>query len=162
MGDIYPGPEEIPEVAMSSALENLPTSKGSIIAVGDVTVRTLLEMEIIPDIALIDGMTKRVVIDEEKLVDTKQFGKIIKCKNPAGSLTPSLLESIEDAVISQESVVIIVDGEEDLAPLYVHCLAPIGSVVLYGQPRVGVVSQITTLSVKERCRSLLSIFEVVR
>ena len=61
----------------------------------------------------------------------------------------------------QSSVIIHVDGEEDLAPLYIHCLAPIGTVVLYGQPRQGVVSQITTLDVKIRCRELLSLFEVL-
>ena len=162
MGNIFPGPEELPEVAMSSALESLPSEKGAIIAVGDVTVRTLLEMEITPDIALIDGMTKRVALSEDSLVDTSQFERIIHANNPAGSLTPSLLQSVEQAISSQDSVVIIVEGEEDLAPLYIHCLAPIGSVVLYGQPKVGVVSQITTLSVKERCRELLSIFEVVK
>jgi uncharacterized protein (UPF0218 family) len=35
-------------------------------------------------------------------------------------------------------------------------------VVIYGQPRVGVVVQITSLSVKERCRNILSQFEVIR
>ena len=61
----------------------------------------------------------------------------------------------------QDTVIINVAGEEDLAPLYIHCLAPIGTVVLYGQPHQGVVSQITTLDVKKRCRELLSMFEVL-
>jgi len=54
-----------------------------------------------------------------------------------------------------------VEGEEDLAPLVIHCLAPIGTVVLYGQPRTGVVMQITSLDVKQRCRNLLNLFEVI-
>ena len=55
MGQIYSGPGDLPEVAMSSALESLPEKRGSIIAVGDVTVKTLLDMEIIQDIGLIDS-----------------------------------------------------------------------------------------------------------
>ena len=160
MGQIFSGPEDLPEVAMSSALESLPEKRGSIIAVGDVTVKTLLEMEIIPDIGLIDGMTKRTALLESEIVDMECFDEVKNATNPAGCLTPSLLESIEEAIFSQNSVVINVTGEVDLAPLYIHCLAPIGSVVLYGQPNVGVVSQISTLAVKERCRELLSMFEV--
>jgi uncharacterized protein (UPF0218 family) len=91
----------------------------------------------------------------------KIFDEVKNAKNPAGYLTPSLLQAIEESITSQNSVVINVEGEEDLAPLYIHCLAPIGSVVLYGQPNVGVVSQISTLAVKERCRELLSMFEVM-
>ena len=160
MGQIFSGPGDLPEVAMSSALESLPEKRGSIIAVGDVTVKTLLDMEIIPDIGLIDGMTKRTALLESEIVDMDHFDEIKNAINPAGCLTPSLLNAIEDAISSQNSVVINVEGEEDLAPLYIHCLAPIGSVVLYGQPNVGVVSQISTLSVKERCREILSMFEV--
>lgn len=161
MGNIYSGPGDLPEVAMSSALESLPEKRGSIIAVGDVTVKTLLDMEIIPDIGLIDGMTKRTMLEESDIVDIDAFDQVLNAENPAGCLTPSLLQAIEVSISSQNSVVIDVKGEEDLAPLYIHCLAPIGSVVLYGQPNVGVVSQISTLEVKERCRELLSLFEVI-
>jgi len=161
MGNIFSGPGDLPEVAMSSALECLPEKRGSIIAVGDVTVKTLLDMEIIPDIGLIDGMTKRTALKESEIVDMDVFDEVKNTENPAGCLTPSLLQTIEESIASQNSVVINVEGEEDLAPLYIHCLAPIGSVVLYGQPNVGVVSQISTLAVKERCRELLSMFEVM-
>ncbi len=161
MGQIFQGPEEMPEIAMSNALENLPENRACLIAVGDVTVKTLLDMEIIPDIGLIDGMTKRTSLPKEDLVDFTLFDEILHAKNPAGSLTPSLFESLEEAILMQNSVIINVDGEEDLAPLYIHCIAPIGTVVLYGQPHQGVVSQITTLDVKIRCRELLSLFEVV-
>ena len=53
------------------------------------------------------------------------------------------------------------EGEEDLAPLFAHLLAPIGSVIVYGQPGQGAVVQVTSLQTKERCRSLLVLFEVV-
>jgi uncharacterized protein (UPF0218 family) len=63
-------------------------------------------------------------------------------------------------VDEEEPCLIDVEGEEDLAPLYAHLLAPIGSIVVYGQPRQGVVVQLTSLATKERCRRLLESFEV--
>ncbi|NCG42484.1 MAG: DUF359 domain-containing protein [Euryarchaeota archaeon] len=36
-----------------------------------------------------------------------------------------------------------------------------GTVVLYGQPRLGVVMRVTDVAAKERCRDLLSMFEII-
>ncbi len=84
-----------------------------------------------------------------------------RAENPAGILTPCLHEAISKALRAEEPLVLEVDGEEDLAPLVIHCLAPVGTLVLYGQPKTGVVVQYTTLEVKQRCRFLISLFEVV-
>ena len=46
-------------------------------------------------------------------------------------------------------------GEEDLAPLIIHPLAPIGAIVLYGQPGKGLVLRICDEESKLRCRNLL-------
>ncbi len=155
-GTLYAGPEDMPEVAMSSAMEDL--APGSIIAVGDVSVETLLNMEIIPDIGIIDGMTKREELSSK--VDTSAFDALISANNPAGQITPSLINSIEAALHNDSTTCIEVDGEEDLAPLIIHLLAPIGTNVIYGQPNQGVVLATTTLKLKRRCRNLLSLFEV--
>jgi len=61
---------------------------------------------------------------------------------------------------NDSTICIEVDGEEDLAPMIIHLLAPIGTNVLYGQPRQGVVLAITDLNMKRRCKHLLSLFEV--
>jgi uncharacterized protein (UPF0218 family) len=95
-------------------------------------------------------------------VDRTAFEHHLSAVNPAGVLTPSLCQALQDALIAEESVLLEVEGEEDLAPLIIHCLAPIGTVVLYGQPRKGVVMQVTTMDVKERCRNLLNLFEVMK
>jgi uncharacterized protein (UPF0218 family) len=100
-------------------------------------------------------------LDAKDLVNPETFRHHLKAINPAGFLTPSLCTAIQNALGADESVLLEVDGEEDLAPLMIHCFAPIGTVVLYGQPKTGVVMQITSLSVKERCRNLLNLFEVV-
>ena len=57
-GDLFTGPEDSPEVAMSAAMESI--APGGIVAVGDVCVATLLEMGVVADIAILDGIPMRV------------------------------------------------------------------------------------------------------
>ena len=160
MGDLFEGPEDDPEIGMSAAMDGLPSPHGAIITVGDVTTKTMLEMGLTPDIALIDGQTKRTQLEEHLKVSVEHFHHRLHAKNPAGYLTPSLNQAITNALLAEDTLVLEVEGEEDLAPLVIHCLAPIGTLVLYGQPKKGVVVQYTTLDVKQRCRYLLSLFEV--
>ena len=155
-GDLFTGPEDSPEVAMSSAMENL--APGSIIAVGDVCAATLLEMGVVADIAVVDGMTKRVELDDK--VDLSKFEIHLSAHNPPGQITPSLFKAVARALHNDQTTCIEVDGEEDLAPIVIHLLAPIGTNVVYGQPNKGVVLRVTTLEAKEQCRNLLSKFEV--
>jgi len=155
-GELFTGPEESPEVAMSSAMENI--APGSIVAVGDVCVATLLDMGLVADIAVIDGMTKRIEL--EKKVESSKFELLLKAENPPGQITPSLFEAVSLALRSDQSTCIEVEGEEDLAPIVIHLLAPLGTNVVYGQPNTGVVLRVTTLECKQQCRELLSKFEV--
>ena len=161
MGTLFEGPEEYPEVAMSEAIESIDRQNSSIVAVGDVSVATLIGMGIIPDIGIVDGMTKRVKLNESELIDSSHFTNILSAINPAGHIMPSLIDAVENALSKDEPTIINVEGEEDLAPIIIHCLAPIGTAVIYGQPKTGVVVQISTLAVKNRCRDILSMFEVV-
>ena len=161
MGTLFEGPEEYPEVAMTEAIESIDRENCSIVAVGDVSVATLLGMGIVPDIGIIDGMTKRVKLDDSEMIDCSRFTNVLSATNPAGHIMPSLIDAVENALSNDESTIINVDGEEDLAPIIIHCLAPIGTAVVYGQPKIGVVVQISSLAVKNRCRDILSMFEVV-
>jgi uncharacterized protein (UPF0218 family)/phosphopantetheine adenylyltransferase len=161
MGDLFEGPEEYPEVAMAEALESIGRENSSIVAVGDVSVATLIGMGVVPDIGIVDGMTKRTKLEESEIIDGSEFTNILRATNPAGHLTPSLINAVEEALSNDESCLIQVEGEEDLAPIIIHCLAPIGTAVIYGQPKVGVVVQMSSLKIKNRCRDILSSFEVV-
>ncbi len=163
MGTLYPGPEDTPEVAIQAAVEAIPSSSPCLIAVGDVTVNALLETGWVPDLGVVDGQTKRTPWDGE--IDMTSFVGHLSCENPAGQLTPDLLESTDlalDFAFSEQGgpVLLEVEGEEDLAPIMIHLLAPLGTVVLYGQPSAGVVLRVTDESTKARCRALLDAFEV--
>ncbi|MDE0574343.1 MAG: pantetheine-phosphate adenylyltransferase [Candidatus Poseidoniales archaeon] len=163
MGTLFPGPEDTPEVAIRAAVEAIPAFSPCLIAVGDVTVNALLETGWVPDVGFVDGLTKRTAWDGE--IDMTSFVGHLTCENPPGQLTPDLLECTDlalDFAFSEDGgpVLLEVEGEEDLAPIMIHLLAPLGTVVLYGQPSAGVVLRVTDESTKARCRALLDSFEV--
>ena len=121
MGTLYKGPEEAPDIAMLAALEELNTSELILIAVGDVTVATLLALDVVPDMAFVDGQTKRQALEEEEQVDLTAFHHVLHAENPPGVLTPSLQLAVAEAAALEQPVVVVVDGEEDLAPLLSTC-----------------------------------------
>ena len=163
-GQLIPGPEDEPSHAMSEVLVLTEGGHGPLIAVGDVTVRTLQDVGRPADIGLIDGCTKRRVWDGAEGIDRSLYDSVLECSSPAGRLTPSLLSTCETAISSwrdgNKSSLIVVEGEEDLAPLLLHPLAPIDSVIIYGQPGKGVVIRWCGEDAKQRCRRLLNGFEV--
>ena len=79
-------------------------------------------------------------------------------------MTKSLFDSCEKAINNwvekDQTTLILVDGEEDLAPLFLHIIAPIKSAIIYGQPNKGVVLRITELDSKIRCQKILSLCEM--
>ena len=163
MGTLFRGPEDTPEVAIQAAVESIPAFSPCLVAVGDVTVDSLLEIGWVPDVGIVDGLTKRTTWEGE--LDKSSFSGHLSCTNPAGQLTPDLLECADiamDFAFSDDGgpVLLEVEGEEDLAPILIHLLAPFGTVVLYGQPSEGVVMRITDESTKARCRAMLDSFEV--
>ncbi len=159
-GQLFEGPEDDPSVAMRAVLEEIFGSDGPVIAVGDVTVKALQDLGSPADIALIDGRTKREEWELASTIDHSLYDDSRNCENPPGQLSAGLFLACEAAIRAWtedgRSSLIDVDGEEDLAPLLLHPLAPLGAVVLYGQPGKGVVLRWTGADSKSRCRDLLA------
>jgi uncharacterized protein (UPF0218 family) len=89
---------------------------------------------------VVDNKTKRMPVSDhvaEKL-DHESY-KTVKVNNPAATLTKELINLIRESLQSDEHVKIVVEGEEDLATLPAILYAPLGSVVVYGQPNEGSV-----------------------
>jgi uncharacterized protein (UPF0218 family) len=122
-------------------------------AVGDVVTHNLQKRGITPAIAVIDGYTMRLPCTRMPACR----GECIRVKNPAGTLTDDLIQVLDYAVI-HPPVTVLVDGEEDLAVIPLVMAAPIGALVLYGQPHQGVVLRTVNLEAKETARNLLSHF----
>ena len=162
-GRLVEGSENDRSVAISSAMREIGEVKGPIIAVGDVTVLSMQQFGIMPDIALVDGLTKRKPWEPFNKIDEHGYDNILECESPAGHITQALLICCESSITNWHkdgsSTLIKITGEEDLAPLILHPLAPLGSVIMYGQPDRGVVIRWTEEASKERCRNLLLSFK---
>ena len=162
-GKLFTGPEENHSIAITNALNFLEDFHLPIIGVGDVTVRALQNVDSPPSIGVIDEKTKRVKWDGYREINQSLYDTVIQCENPPGVLTRSLFESCKQAIFNwtekNETTLILVNGEEDLAPLFLHILAPMKSAIIYGQPTKGVVVRITGLDSKMRCQKILSLCE---
>jgi len=130
LGQLFPN-----VAAAVERLQQLHPAK--LIAVGDVVTAELLEAGLKPDVAVVDMMVMRSPVDEKTKRVIENFEvEVVRVKNPAGTITRELREALEEA---KPLLKIVVDGEEDLATIPAVLSAPLGSVVVYGQPGEGVV-----------------------
>lgn len=127
-----------------------------VIAVGDVVTRHLTRASARPDLAVIDWVTERETLAETERPDIEGYDERIDVENPAAVLTKSLLRVLRTGIEQDETTVIVVDGEEDLATLPALVVAPDGASIVYGQPGEGMVHVVVDDEVKERARELLS------
>lgn len=144
----------------TDAEEMLEDVDGPIIAVGDIVTYHLLQAHRIPDIALIDGKTKRERIDQEIEDAIGGFDHRIEVENPAATLTDELLEAVASAIQCDGTVIIMVTtGEEDLAALPAIAAAPADAVIVYGQPDEGMVLAEADTDLRDFCVDLLERME---
>ncbi len=128
-------------------------SKGNVYAVGDVVTHNLHRNGITPAIAVIDGHTMRSPCNHLPSLR----GECIHVKNPAGTLTDELIQALKYAVL-HPPVTVNVDGEEDLAVIPLILAAPLGAIVLYGQPHKGVVVRTVNREAQQTAQHLLDHF----
>ncbi len=128
-----------------------------IAAVGDMTAFYLLESGLQPDLIIVDHKTKRMQTPEHiKQSLIQDSYKTVEVVNPPATLTEDLMDAISKSLLSEDRVKIVVDGEEDLATLPVIMYAPLGSVVIYGQPNEGSVIVNVTPEKKEQIKNLMN------
>jgi uncharacterized protein (UPF0218 family) len=102
--------------------------------VGDFVSYNILESGLHPDLVVVDHKVMR------KSVDPIEFDRsYVKILNPPGTITAKSQQTLFDAAKACKNLAIIVDGEEDLLVLPLMVYMPIGSIIVYGQPREGMV-----------------------
>ncbi|MFC7227873.1 GTP-dependent dephospho-CoA kinase family protein [Salinirubellus salinus] len=129
-----------------------------IVAVGDVVTYHLLEADRRPDVALVDGKTKREAVAEAVWDAIEGFDHRVEVANPQATLSADLLTELRAAIdraADGETTVLVVEGEEDLAALPVLVAAPDGASLVYGQPDEGMVLATVTPEVREGALDLL-------
>ena len=120
------------------AMKDALASAVKIAAVGDMTAFYLLKSSIVPDLLVVDNKTKRMPVSDDvvRKLDHDSY-KSVLVQNPAATLTAELMDRIKESLQGNEHIKIIVEG--DLATLPAILYAPLGSVVVYGQPNEGSV-----------------------
>ena len=136
----------------------LAESGEPLVTVGDIVTYHTLSAGSVPDVAFVDERTERAAVDEDIWagIDPDAFDRVATVDNPAATLTAAILETLADALASDERTLVQVDGEEDLAALPVIATVPDGASVLYGQPDEGVVHVTVDPDIRDRVRALLA------
>ena len=137
-----------------------------LITVGDATTEKIISFGLTPDLSIIDCVERRIRRTESKILELKTFFltttkfKQYQCKNPKGTITKEAYITIKKILMKGEQAIIVIDGEEDMLALAVFALAPLDSVVFYGQPLEGLVSVKINDKIKNKSRNLLQIIGV--
>lgn len=112
-------------------------------AVGDYVTRNIIEAGMQPDIAVIDHRIMREDVEPFNFRREKAY-----VLNPQGSVTVESQRVLHDAITFNRKLGVVVEGEEDLLVLPLMAMMPTGSVIVYGQPREGMV--VVTLTEERR------------
>lgn len=123
-----------------------------VVTVGDRVTDTLQELGRSPDVQVTDGVERRSRRDPPEA----PYSRLVKVKNPAGTLTLAAIDGMRKAFAGRMPVRVQVDGEEDLMAMLAISMAPVSAVVFYGQPGIGLVAVRSDALSKSRSRAILS------
>ena len=124
-----------------------------IISVGDVVTLNLIKSQIPIKVMIIDGRAQRRSAQPIK-VETQ---KTLYVKNPPGTITSDAWTIVQQAFEQSKTTKVFVDGEEDLLTLVAVIRAPANSIVIYGQPKEGVVAIKVTTQTKRRMLKIIDL-----
>jgi uncharacterized protein (UPF0218 family) len=106
-----------------------------IIAVGDMVSKNLTDANINLKLVIVDNKIMRANIEPVKVTAEEERD----VKNPPGTITFEALDAIKEALETNHTFKIVVEGEEDLLTLPAIQYAPENSIIVYGQPYEGIV-----------------------
>jgi uncharacterized protein (UPF0218 family) len=129
-----------------------------IISVGDTVSRNLHEHQITPQLSITDNKRRRKRI-KPRVFERK---RLVHVKNPRGTITEEAITAIKTALESDDHIHIVVDGEEDLLTLIAVLYAPEKSLIVYGQPFMGIVVVRVTSEKRAEAAEILKTMETVR
>ncbi|HXZ89680.1 MAG TPA: GTP-dependent dephospho-CoA kinase family protein [Candidatus Dormibacteraeota bacterium] len=132
LGDLVQGSD----IDLGQVLRNIIKAKKptKLILVGDSVSKQATRAGIAPDVMIIDNLEKR----QRATACAHPHNRVIKAKNQAGKIEHNARLAVEQAIRGEADLVEI-EGEEDLLAIIAVIAAPVGSLVVYGQPNEGVV-----------------------
>lgn len=141
LGELFKGePEKTIKKLRKFLCHHKPASFA---CVGDFVTINILKSGLNPNIAIIDN---RIMRQE---VEPLEFNReTVYVKNSPGTISIESQRVLKDAVMLNKKLGVVVEGEEDLLVLPLMAMMPTGSVIVYGQPREGMV--VVTLTEERR------------
>jgi uncharacterized protein (UPF0218 family) len=135
--------------AIKATIQNEAPPK--VVLVGDTISRHAMEAGIHADLVIVDNKEMRRSSMPVSLGTRKKVGLI----NPQGTIAANSWDIISRALESEDCAV-VVEGEEDLLVLVAVSVAPIRSLVIYGQPNAGIVLVRTSVEKKHEVAQVLA------
>jgi pantetheine-phosphate adenylyltransferase len=139
--------------------DSFESKNNLLITVGDITAKNFNEKFPVQNISVIDYKVAR----EKRFSKLSELGftgneNIFSVDNPAGYITSSLFKKLAEIIKldMRQKIVLLVNGEEDLAVLPLVLLSPLKTVIYYGQPGQGVMKIEVSEDSKNRTYSLIS------
>lgn len=134
-----------------------------VVTVGDIVTRAFLQTETPFSLAVIDHRSRRLPLYSgfhQRLFSS--FPSVSQTENKPGTLSFKMIQKIKnllpEIVLQPKTYVLEIKGEEDLTVLPIVLLAPLESLVFYGQPDQGIVKVRVTEKIKEKAYKLLQKF----
>lgn len=136
-----------------------------LITVGDVITKSCNDARLGQKVSIIDFLTQR----QQAFTTIRELGftgneKIFSIPNAPSHIMPEafrVARQIFSPFQIQERIIVQVSGEEDLVVLPFLLAAPLGFVILYGQPKQGVVYIEVTEAMKEKAYTIVDKFTVI-
>jgi uncharacterized protein (UPF0218 family) len=122
--------------------------------VGDFVSKNIIDSCLSPDIIVVDNRIMRQNV--EPLLFKHES---IKVENPPGTITINSQKALQDAISLNKRIGVVVEGEEDLLVLPLMAMMPTGSVIVYGQPREGMVLVILTEERRRWAKDFMTMME---
>jgi uncharacterized protein (UPF0218 family) len=152
LGDLVSGSEDECNRVLNDVIAKENPTK--VILVGDTVSRNAVRTGINPDVIIIDNLEKRARATSYPF----RPKKVIKTQNQAGRIQAQAWQAVEQAILG-EGILVEVDGEEDLLTIVAVDSAPLGSLVVYGQPGKGIVLVRVSDATKGDARAILDQME---
>lgn len=159
LGAVVSGSEKNIDQTTSKVMQKVSAYHFSLlITVGDVISQSMKQSGMQAHICVVDFRTRR----EEKNQLKRIFPYTKRFVNVAGTISKQAFfackKAIHDVFQNQNKQVVAIRGEEDLLALPMILLAPLGSLVLYGQFDTGVIIVEVTEEKKQEIADILSQF----
>ncbi len=149
LGELFPA-EKLPQLR-DLLIEMRSREDGFIASVGDRVTKTLIDWGIIPDVAVVDCMERRRPVN---IVDEAVFKEVFYVDNMRGYINMAIKDLVDKA-LADRPVLIKVGGEDDLVGIPVIYSLRDGSIMIYGQPKQGIVLVRVTPTLKNELDKII-------